>query len=367
VLRIDSRLHCYHWQYVSRGKAIDNKWSKYFFSAVKKACLSSVPLCAIISSTLALAESNVSVKALGEISYKPEHRISATVVAVDSADIAAEISARIVKMNVQVGDKLQSGATIAELECADYELKLAQENAQQKSLQAQQKFAQFQLQKAQELFNKNLLAEEVLRQRESELHVLDANLELQEVAILSAKRNTGKCVVRAPYPAVITEKLGQVGSLATMGTVLVKLVNVHRSEVSAQIPMDMVEQFGVSDTIHLQVGKKNYPLLLRAIIPSISTKERTQEVRLSFTAEKPLPGSAGELVWRSTIPHLPAEYLVKRGDHYGVFVVNDQTAQFIELENAIAGRAVPVPLDASQRVVVKGQYRLQQGDSVTIK
>jgi len=366
VQTFDQRLPCRYWRNIGNsdgGRARSAAAFSRLFRTAVFLCLLLAP--AIFNSVY--ADNSVSVKPLGEISYKPEHRVSATVVAIDSADIAAEISAPIVKMNVQVGELVESGAVIAELECADFELRLAQEKAQHKSLQAQQKFAQFQLQKAQELFNKKMLAEELLQQRESELHVLDAQLELQQIAIMSAKRNAGKCIVKAPYPAVITEKLGQVGSLATPGAVLVKLVNIYRSEVTAQIPMDMVEQFGISDGVRLQVGKKTYPLLLRAIIPSISTKERTQEVRLSFTAEKPLPGSAGELIWKSTIPHLPAEYLVKRGDHYGVFIVSDQTAQFVELENAIAGRAVPVPLDASQLVVVKGQYRLQHGDSVTIK
>jgi len=313
------------------------------------------------------ADSRVSVKPLGELSYKPEHRVSATVIAVDSAEIAAEISAPIIKMNVQVGELVESGAVIAELECNDFELMLAQEKAQYKSLEAQHKFAQYQLDKARELASQKAIAEEIFQQRESELHVLDAKLELQQIAIMSAKRNVGKCIIKAPYPSVITEKLGQVGSLATPGGVIVKLVNIYRSEVTAQIPVDMVEQFGISDHIKLKVGNKFYPLLLRAIIPSVATRERTQEVRLSFTAEKPLPGSAGELIWKSTVPHLSAEYLVKRDNHYGVFIVSDHKAKFVELENAIAGRAVPVPLDASQLVVVKGQYRLQHGDSVTIE
>lgn len=323
-------------------------------------------LCVI--SVPALAEDiKVSVKPLGEVSYKPEHRLSATVVAIDSSDIAAEITAPITKLKVQVGEMVDSGAVIAELDCGDFELRLAQEKAQYKSLQAQQQFAKYQVQKAEELSKQKALAEELLVQRQSDLQVLDAKLELQQIAIMSAKRNVGRCLIKAPYPAVITHKMGQVGNLATPGTVIVKVVNLYRSEVAAQIPMNMVEQFGISDNVQLKIGKKLYPLLLRTIIPSIETKERTQEVRLSFTAEKPLPGAAGELIWKSPLPHLPAEYLVKRNDQYGVFIVNHDKAEFIELQNAIAGRSVPVPLDASQLVVTKGQYRLQNGDSVSIQ
>ena len=316
---------------------------------------------------LANAENSVSVKPLGEISYNPEHRVSATVIAVENADIAAELTARVVKMNVQVGELVENGGVIAELDCEDFRLHLAQEKAQLKSLEAQEQFAQFQLQKAQELAKQKALSEEMLRQRQADLGVLDAKLELQQIAILAAKRNVGKCTIKAPYPAVITHKMAQLGSLATPGAVIVKLVNIYRSEVSAQVPMDMIEQFGISDNIQLKVGDKFYPLLLRAIIPSVETRERTQEVRLSFTAEKPLPGSAGELIWKSNIPHLPAEFLVKRNNQYGVFVVEDDKAKFVVLEHAIAGRAVPVPLDAKQLVVTKGQYRLQHGDNVTVK
>jgi len=326
----------------------------------------SIAFC-ILFTGLANAENSVSVKPLGEISYNPEHRVSATVIAVENADIAAELTARVVKMNVQVGELVENGGVIAELDCEDFRLHLAQEKAQLKSLEAQEQFAQFQLQKAQELAKQKALSEEMLRQRQADLGVLDAKLELQQIAIMAAKRNVGKCTIKAPYPAVITHKMAQLGSLATPGAVIVKLVNIYRSEVSAQVPMDMIEQFGISDNIQLKVGDKFYPLLLRAIIPSVETRERTQEVRLSFTAEKPLPGSAGELIWKSNIPHLPAEFLVKRNNQYGVFVVEDDKAKFVALEHAIAGRAVPVPLDAKQLVVTKGQYRLQHGDNVTVK
>lgn len=322
------------------------------------ACLFMPALCAATS---------VSVKTLGAISYLPEHRVPASVVAVDSSDIAAEISARIIKMNVQVGDVVESGGVIAELECDAFNLRLAQEKAQYKSLQAQHQLAQFHVDKARQVSAQKSATEENLQQRESELHILDAKLELQQIAIMTAKSNVGKCIVKAPYPAVITQKLGQVGSLASPGSVLVKLVNIYRSEVTAQVPVEMVEQFGISNDIQLNVDDKSYPLMIRAIVPAITSHQHTQEARLSFTANKPLPGTAGELVWKSNIPHLPADYLVKRNNHYGVFIVNDDTAQFVELEHVVAGHAVPVPLDASQLVVVKGQYRLQPGESVSIK
>ena len=77
-----------------------------------------------------------------------------------------------------------------------------------------------------------------------------------------------------------------------------------------------------------------------------------------------LPGAAGQLIWRDPRPHIPAEYLVRRGGALGVFIIENGAARFIAIPAAGSGRASPTTLAPATRIVVTGQFALRQGERV---
>lgn len=72
----------------------------------------------------------------------------------------------------------------------------------------------------------------MLGQRRAELHALEAEQAAQRNAIAAARRNIDKCAVRAPFDAVVLERLGQVGELANSGTPL-RVLDRANIELSA--------------------------------------------------------------------------------------------------------------------------------------
>ena len=331
------------------------------------ACLTLLPVQAADKET---TTTKVVARPVQELAFFPVYRASANVEALNESRISAEITAVIRDIPVKVGDVVDKGAVLVQLDCRNYALVLQREQAQAKSLAAKQDLAEYQLLRAQKLTTQQAVAEELLKQRETDLAVLQAEAKSQRVAIRQAQRNVDNCVLRAPYDAIVLERLGQVGELASPAAPLLRILDAQQREVSAKLQEQQVDSIRDARQITYKVRGEVYPLQLRAITPNIDSRERTQEVRLLFTRAKPLPGSAGEIVWRSQQVHLPAELLVRRNEQLGVFVVqkaqDKRVATFHVLKAAVEGRPVAVDLPGDTLVVTQGRFRLQPGDAVSL-
>ena len=70
------------------------------------------------------------------------------------------------------------------------------------------------------------------------------------------------------------------------------------------------------------------------------------------------PGLAGELRWRSRVPHLPPAYLQQREGRLGAWRVRGAEPEFVVLPEAQAGRAAAVDWPADTQVVDEGRFAI---------
>jgi hypothetical protein len=114
-------------------------------------------------------------------------------------------------------------------------------------------------------------------------------------------------------------------------------------------------------------GPESYPCACCASAPRSRRRRARRKSACAFAAgrRRPVPpGSDGRLLWREAQRILPASLLVRRGSAIGVFVQQGSSARFIALPGAQEGRAAPVSLPATTRVVVGGQATLQDGAAI---
>ncbi len=308
----------------------------------------------------------ITAQPLTELAVYPQLRAPASVLSDNDSRISAEVSARIIEIPVRVGEVVEKGALLARLDGTDFELALAREEAALQALRARLELADYQLSRARTLSRKQAVSEELLKQRETDLSNLRAQLAGQEVALAQAKRRLEQCTLRAPFAAVISERLASVGELAGPGSALLQIIDNRHLEVSAQLQAALADSLPRAERPELVTSQRRYPLVLRRIVPAFDPRARTREARLQFSAEHALPGSAGELVWRSQQPHLPAELLSRRDGRLGVFIVDGERAKFIPLPQAEEGRPALVSLPEQTPVVTLGRFRLQDGDAVKV-
>jgi hypothetical protein len=101
-------------------------------------------------------------------------------------------------------------------------------------------------------------------------------------------------------------------------------------------------------------------------VAALEPRSRSRELRLEFSGEQALPGSSGRLQWRHPQPHLPAEFLLRRDDSYGVFVLREGRARFVAVEGAREGSPVALALPDETLIVTEGRYGLTEGAAVTV-
>lgn len=316
---------------------------------------------ALAPSALAQEAPVVTVAPLAEVAIHPERDASAQVVSLNESRIAAEIAGRLEVMAVEVGQRIARGALVARLDCRDHQLSRERAAAALAAAQARQGLAEQQLRRGRELRAQGFVSEEALAGRVTEVAVLSADASQAGAQLASAARTVDKCVVRAPFSAIVRERLGQVGELAAPGTPLALLVDAERIEVSAQVQAKDVRSLELAaQPAFVGLGGTRALALLR-VSPAIDRQARTLEARLRFTGAAAAPGAAGRVTWRDATPHLAPELLVRRDSRLGVFVDDGGTARFHALPEAQEGRPARADLPSGARVVVKGQLTLKDG------
>lgn len=298
-------------------------------------------------------------KPLREIAVFPERSAQAQVVSLNESKIAAELSARIVKLAVEPGQRIDRGTLIAQLDCRDYDLAVERAQAATKASEARARLADLQHARALKLATEGFISKDGMDIRGAERDTAGADVAVNTAALNTVRAAQARCVVRAPFPSIVLERLAQEGEIALPGTPLVSLLDSSRIEVRAEVQEADVAGLRTARQITFVNADTRYPLRLLRLSPARLKASRLAEARLRFTAAAAAPGSSARVIWASPDMHVPAELLARRQGRLGVFVATDKTARFHPLPNAQEGRPAKAEgLSADSRIVVRGMGEL---------
>lgn len=306
----------------------------------------------------------VTYRTLAELALYPERDAPAAAQSLNETRLSAEVSAAIVDVPARVGQTVAAGSIVVRLDARDFELAVARSQAGLDSAQARLRLAESQLKRARELQGRNFISPDALHQRETEVDVLRAEVQLQRTQLDTAKRNLAKTSIRAPFRAIVRTRDAHVGTLAVPGTPLLTLIDADRIEVAAQVQVKDIAPLQAARETSLHAHGTAYPLKLLRVSPAINRESRNVEVRLGFIGSTAPAGADGRIVWRDHRPHVPAELVVRREGRLGIFLVNSETARFMPLHEAQEGRPAAVDLPLETRIVTDGRFALRDGQAV---
>ena len=342
---------------------------------LKALSLTTVACAALLSSSGSLlAATSVVVQPLHALLIQTPMSAPAEVVNDDHAQISAQLSARVTQVLVQVGDRVVADQPLVALDCRDFDLAAERAQSQLSSLQAQARLARQQLNRADRLVKQNSASKELRDQRRAELDSLQAQAVGARAGVSDAELARSRCSITAPFKGVVTERSVSQGNLVTPGTRLLMLLGSEHAEISAALTSPQAASLKQAQSIHYQYFNQQYPLQLRAFVPFIDQRARTQEVRLGFAEElskahieqSAIAGSTGRLVWQEAGGRLPVRYIVSREGQLGVMLYRAGKAEFVLLPDAIEGQAAKVDLPADAQVIVEGQHGAVSGEPVTV-
>ncbi len=313
-----------------------------------------------------------------------------TVVASSDSDVAAQVSGVVERVAVLVGDEVETGDVLAELntelsriEYQPAEAGLAEAEAgmaiaEARLNQARDAFARIQGLEGTAAFSAGRFddAEAALAEARGALAEAEAR-RLSAEAVLGLRRyNLDKARIVAPFPGTVLSVEADLGQFLASGAAVARLLDTASLEVEASVPSQYVAALrrGLEVDGQTEDGEP-MRLTVRAILPTESATTRTRPVR--FTTD--FNGSARPVAVEQSITvsipvslprevlAVPKDALVQAPGGWSVFVNAEGVAQPRPVEIGVAmgdGFEVLGGLAPGDEVVVRGNERLFPGQPI---
>lgn len=314
------------------------------------------------------AETFVSAETAKSQLFFPQKSAPASVIALNTSVLPAEVGAKLNAINVSVGEFVQKGQVLARLDCRNANHQLQIEKAKTAQIENQLSFDESEFIRGQRLAKQKNIGESDFDRRKTQLGNSRASLSTQNALLSLATLNVARCNVIAPFNGVITKRIASVGSMVDFGKPVLEIVDTETIEISAKISTDDLLTFKNASQYQLTSLSNTHELALKNIVPVIEKNSRSQEARFTVTAETDsvVAGSTGRVIWTSPKPLLPAHLLQVRNGISGYFNVEGTTAKFIPVAGAQEGRPIPFNGNENDILIVDGRFGLNDGDTVNV-
>ncbi len=306
--------------------------------------------------------------------------------------VAARINGPVMEFQVEVGDRVSQNQIIALLDPVNLAArrdmaagKLGEVTADLATSKAELALASQELRRLEKLKKSAAFSQARFDDARQRVAIANAKVRRSSAAIASAEAdlrlveiNLRDVEIRAPYDGVITERLTETGSYVQIGAPLVRMMADRTLEIEADVPFQRLRGLSTGATLDVTLDDgSRHRAQVRAIIPAENPLTRTRAVRLTplfngFLA--PLADAQSVTVAvpvgeERQILSVHKDAIVKSRGETIVFVVVEDTA---ERRAVVTGEAVGGRLEVLQgltegdRVVVRGNERLQPGAKVTV-
>jgi RND family efflux transporter MFP subunit len=274
----------------------------------------------------------------------------------------------------EVGDDFKAGEVVARIDDTRFKLLKTELAADISRAEAQVRFLEGEEKRFAKLAESNLAATTQLEQTRSERDVSLADLEVARSRLAQNEDQLARTRIRAPFSGIVVERLKTPGERVSEGELVVRLVDHNRLEVVARAPLDYYSFTQPGQTLEVRSSRQTTMARVRTVVAVGDQDTHQFELRLDLETG---PFPVGQTV-RVAVPFdeqrealtVPRDALVLRPEGQTVFVVNgDNEAKRVEVTTGVgSGADIEVfgDIHAGDTVVIRGNERLQAGQSVTI-
>lgn len=307
-------------------------------------------------------------------SLAPVTFVPATVVSRNDAQLSAEVEGRLV-MVADVGDELETGDTVAVIEDRSLQLLKLEMAAEVVRAEARLKFLESELQRFTTLAESNLAAANQLDLTRSERDAAVGDLDVAKARLAQNQDKLNRTNILAPHGGVVVERLMTPGERVTEGSPVVRLVDQDHLEVIARAPLDYYPYVRRGQELELEGPAQALTGKVRTVVAVGDENTHLFELRIDLEG-RPFP--VGQTV-KVAVPisdsrdvlTIPRDALVLRPEGQSVFVIDEKNqARKVNVKTGTgSGEEIEVEGDlaAGDRVVVRGNERLQPGQTVEIQ
>ena len=265
-----------------------------------------------------------------------EVSVDAVVEAVRQATLSTQVPGAVVSLSVKAGDKVRAGQELARIDARVAQQQVAGSTAQLEAAQAQLKVAARELERQQQLFQKQYISQGALDRAQAHWEAAQAQVQALQAQTRMTQAQTGFFVVQAPFSGVVSEVPVTLGDMAMPGRPLVVMHDPAALRITANVPQALMPSATTANlAVRYEVSGQGAQTATQVQwLPTVDASTHTAQLRLALPAQAPglapgmfarvwLPSTQGGPLASARV-QVPQRAVVKRAELTGVYVLDAQ-------------------------------------------
>lgn len=307
------------------------------------------------------------------IEIAPFIRVSGTVISRFDAKISAEVEG-ILEHVLEVGERLDKGDVIAEIDDKTYRLIRNETKAAVAPIEAMLEFYRREAERLEKLAKQNNAAKNKLDQTQANRDEALAKIRIVKARLAMADADLDRTIVRAPFSGVVAGRYKTTGERVDVGEQIVRLINIDKLEIQARIQQASFAHVKVGDILSIKGSDAEIKGIVRTVIPVGDDVSRLYEIRIEFDHQEWSAGTAVQVASpvnkKQNVIAVSRDALVIRRSGIVVYRINsDNQAEAVSVKTGIADIThiqVIGDVNENDKIVIRGNERLRPGQKVQI-
>ncbi len=315
---------------------------------------------------------------VGALDASPE--FSADVRARVESRLGFRVAGKIVRRQAELGQHVERGQVLAQLDPQDYRLAAEAARAQAAAAQTQRDLAAADLRRYRELREQNFISGAELDRREASFKSAQAQFEQAQAQVASQGNQASYTTLVADVAGVVTGIDAEPGQVVSAGTPVVRIAQDGPRDVVFAVPEDRAGALALGSPVQVRgwAGGREIEGTVREVAASADPVTRTYTVKVGIdAADAPALGSTvyarPQALAHGGVPviKLPTSALRQEGQGTAVWVLDTASmtvkSQPVQVATADGNEAViAAGLAPGQQVVTAGVHVLTAGQKVAV-
>lgn len=294
-----------------------------------------------------------------------------------SAQLAFRLLGRVMSREVDIGDHIVKGKTIASLDPTQLQLQLQGARANLASALAQAVNASGSEERQRQLLESKNTPQAVYDAARQARDSANAGVEQAQAAVSKAEEQLGYAQLFCDFDGVVTAVGAEVGQVVNPGQMVVTVARADQRDAVIDVPSQMTGdiKLGTKYTVALQAAPGITATgEIREVAPQADSATRTRRVRLALEDAPPafrLGSTIRATVATPMAPTIivPSTALLEDGGKTQVWLVAGDTVSGKEVtvaERTAEGIVIKDGLKEGDRVVTAGVHSLKEGQKIKL-
>lgn len=316
---------------------------------------------------------------VGESAYGSGYEYAADVRPRVESRLGFRVAGKITRRAVELGQRVQAGQLLAQVDATDYQLAADAARAQVSSATTQRDLAAADLKRFQGLRDQGFISAAEIERRTAQLKAAQATLDQARAQLSSQGHQAGYTQLLADAPGVVTGIEAEVGQVVSAGTPVVRVAQDGPRDVVFAVPEDRVAAVRVGQpvTVRAWASDGQWHGSVREVAAAADPVTRTYAVKVALAGEAPPLGATVTVVPQQSgaqgaaVIKLPTSALRREGAGTAVWVFDEASSsvrsQPVQVAGADGNEAVIADgLTPGMRVVASGVHVLAPGQKVSV-